>query len=173
MSGLTLIIQNELYPLEIADKDILCLEKVYSNDKVCASSLVYIQGYSNSNISDTVKVRIQFDWRGHSEVITEEIFLFIPETKTLFFRSGNQWAVFNLLNKMTIQHEHAFCHPWLEQIGHFVLIEDELEAYLMTLDGQKINSVPIDPPWQRQDFPDRIEYLSPVYGKQTLLFPLM
>ncbi|MDJ1499503.1 hypothetical protein [Xanthocytophaga agilis] len=171
MNGLAFIIQNELYPLENLDKDILCSEKVYNNDKVCASSFVSVQGYSNSNISDMV--RIQFDWRDRPEVITEEDFLFIPETKTLFFRSGNQWAVFNLTNKMTVQHEHAFCHPWLERIGHFVLIEDELDAYLMTLDGQKINSVPIDPPWQRQDFPDRIEYMSPVYGKQTLLFPLM
>jgi hypothetical protein len=44
----------------------------------------------------------------------------------------------------------------------------ELTAESLTLQGDTIDNVPIDPPFESKDFADRIEFNSPVYGHQTL-----
>ncbi len=55
--------------------------------------------------------------------------------------------------------------------GNAVVIEDELQAEATDLDGKRFHTVPIDPPWNAVEFDDRIEYDSPVYGKQVLDLP--
>ena len=154
-------IKNSISPLH-SEVDMVCVEKNDSTDKVIASSVLTLKWNQGRN-----SIRIKFDWKEVSEIM-ENDFLFIEETSTLFFRSTNQWVAFDLLNKVIVRHEHAMWLPFIERIDQIVLIEDDLQAESTNLRGQRIDMVPIDPPTERKEFVDRIEYNSPVFGKQVL-----
>ena len=49
-----------------------------------------------------------------------------------------------------------------------ILIYDDLYAESTDLKAKRIDNVPIDPPTESIDYEDRIEFDSPVFGKQTL-----
>ena len=48
------------------------------------------------------------------------------------------------------------------------MIYDDLYAESVNLKAERIDNVPIDPPTESVDYEDRIEFDSPVFGKQTL-----
>lgn len=140
--------------------DLICLEKIDHTDKVTNYSLVTIQWGDQ-------KLKIRFDWKEEQE-ITSSDFVFMPESKTVFFRSRNQWGAIDLENKMIKRHEHSMWMPAIERKGNFVLIQDDLTAESTRLNGDKIHAVPIDPPIDCREFDDRIEYDSPIFGHQVL-----
>jgi hypothetical protein len=143
------------------DFDVLCLEKIDYLDNVTHYSLVTVE-VANHNL------KIRFDWKEGKE-ITESDFIYIPESNTLFFRSLNQWGAIDLEKKTLRRHEQSYWTPWIERRGNFVLIEDDLSAESTRLNGDKIHSVPIDPPTEAKEFEDRIEFNSPVFGRQVLI----
>ncbi|PKP34057.1 MAG: hypothetical protein CVT98_11065, partial [Bacteroidetes bacterium HGW-Bacteroidetes-15] len=55
-----------------------------------------------------------------------------------------------------------------EKHGDIIVVITELLAKSIDLNGEVIDEVPIDPPFESKDFKDRIEFQSPVYGRQTL-----
>ena len=101
----------------------------------------------------------------------ESDLLLVPETETLFFRTMNQWGAIDLRMAAVVRHEEAMYLPGIYRHQRAIVIEDELQAEATDLNGIKFATVPIDPPWDAEEFDDRIEYNSPVYGKQILRFP--
>jgi hypothetical protein len=154
-------IENSLSPLH-SEVDMVCVEKNASTDKVISSSVLLLKWNQGQN-----RIRIKFDWKEASEIL-ENDFLFIEETSTLFFRSTNQWVAFDLLKKIIVRHEQAMWLPFIERIDQIILIEDDLQAESTNLRGRELMLVPIDPPTDRKVFADRIEYNSPIFGKQVL-----
>lgn len=153
------IINSDKEP-ESTDFDLICLEKVTHVEKAVNYSVVTIE------LPD-YKLTIRFDWK-EDKGIKESDFVYIPESSTIFFTSQNQWGAIDLETKTIKRQEQSTWKPTIERKGDFILIEDDLTAESTRLNGDRIHSVPIDPPTELEEFEDRIEYNSPVFGRQVL-----
>lgn len=162
MKEISIVIENFEKNLDVTDFDLLCVEKIEHIDKVTNCSLVTITLDRGKK-----DLRIKFEWKKDSG-IEESDFLYIPETATLFFRSQNQWGAIDIKNKTLKRHESSMWEPFIHNKGNYILIEDDLKAESTKLNGDKIDSVPIDPPTTSKEFEGWIEYNSPVFGRQIL-----
>ncbi|WP_417352873.1 hypothetical protein [Flavobacterium alkalisoli] len=145
----------------IADNaDILCHEAIQNPGETvgCTIANIEVESYRL-----TVKF-LWFEWHG----IEEDDFFFVEETNMLFFRSVYQWGVIDISNKKLKRHEEAFDFPFFYKENGFVLVLDELYAESVTFNGDFIDRVPIDPPYEMEEFDDRIEFTSDVSGHQVL-----
>ena len=154
-------VENLKENVNIHDCDITCVEKIETSENIIACSIMSFETHKN-------QLKVKFEWKVDVEVLDETNFVFVSETNMLFFRSFYQWGVIEVETKILKRHESAFCFPNIEHKKSFILIEDELYAESCKLNGDKIDNVPIDPPWKVKEFEDRIEYNSPVFGHQTL-----
>jgi hypothetical protein len=154
-------IQNLKENEKIHDCDIICVEKNKRLKNIIACSIVSFE-------TDKSQLKVKFEWKEDAEDLEETNFIFVPETNMLFFRSFYQWGAIEMEAKILKRHESAFCFPNIEHKQSFILIEDDLYAESCKLNGDKIDNVPIDPPWEVQEFEGRIEYNSPVFGHQIL-----
>jgi hypothetical protein len=146
--------------------DIICSEKAVREPDVHASALFCVH-HSRGSIT------VRFEWSSDysAKDLDESDFLLVPEAETLFFRTLYQWGVVDIRRGKLVRHEKAMYRPSMTRKGNAVVIEDELQAEATDLDGKRFHTVPIDPPWNAVEFDDRIEYDSPVYGKQVLDLP--
>ncbi|PXY45046.1 hypothetical protein DMB68_10055 [Flavobacterium hydrophilum] len=154
-------IQNFKNNIIVDDCDITCTEKKGNSENIIACSIVYFKTFKS-------QLKVKFEWKEKAENLNEINFVFIPETKMIFFRSVHQWGAIEIETKTLKRHEDAFNFPFIEHKQNFILVEDELYAESCKLNGDKIDNIPIDPPWEVQEFQDRIEYDSPVFGHQIL-----
>lgn len=145
---------------ENADADIICVEPLNGLTDIVATSVVTLTGRQ-------WEIKIRFDWKDDSE-INESDFLFVPETNVIFFKTHNQWGVIDITTKTLKRHENACWSLYIEINESYIYIQDDLIAETTKLNGDKIHSVPIDPPTESKDFDDRIEFNSPVMGRQVL-----
>ncbi len=159
-TGIRLDISNHNTNKGDLGEDLICLEKIDRLTEVTGCSLVSISTEHHSLV-------IKFEWKEHDEV-TENNFLFIPETITVIVSTTNQWVVFDLAQKQIIRHESAYWSPTIQRRADVIIIEDDLKAESVDLHCRTIDSVPIDPPTESREYHDRIEYNSPIYGKQVL-----
>ena len=153
-------IQNFDYIIPSTDFDIIHSEKIYLNNKITQSSELTFENNGN-------KTRIKFELANGNE-IDESDFLFVPETNFLFYRGNIEWCAFDLTNKSVVRNESATQLPFIERRNNVILIYDDLYAESTDLKAKRIDNVPIDPPTESIDYDDRIEFDSPVFGKQTL-----
>jgi hypothetical protein len=153
------IVNSDKEPVS-TDFDLVCLEKLTHMDKVVNYSVVTIE------LPD-YKLTIRFDWKEDKD-IKESDFVYVSESSTIFFTSQNQWGAIDLETKTIKRHEQSTWKPTIEIKEDFILIEDDLTAESTRLNGDRIHSVPIDPPTELEEFEDRIEYNSPVFGRQVL-----
>ena len=79
-----------------------------------------------------------------------------------------EWSAFDLTNKCVVRNESATQLPFIERRNNVILIYDDLYAESTDLKAGRIDNVPIDPPTESVDYDDRIEFDSPVFGKQIL-----
>lgn len=142
--------------------DVLVNQKIDQLEKVTNCSLATIK--LDNGQRDLI---IKFEWKEDCEINASD-FLFIPETDTLFFRSQNQWGAIDIKNKILKRHESSMWEPFIYKKADYILIEDDIKAESTKFNGDKIHSVPIDPPTDSKEFEDRIEYNSPVFGRQIL-----
>lgn len=140
--------------------DIIHHGKTYLNEKNTQSSELTFENNGN-------KTRIKFELTKGNE-IDESDFLFVPETNVLFYRGNIEWCAFDLTKKCIVRNESATQLPFIERRNNIVLIYDDLYAECTDLYGKKIDNVPIDPPTETVEYEDRIEFDSPVFGKQVL-----
>ncbi|MBI3220749.1 MAG: hypothetical protein HYZ44_14640 [Bacteroidetes bacterium] len=161
MSDIKIIVENFDRGVVPADFDLLCLEKGEDVNNIYYHSLVTVE------LTGNYKVKIRFDWK-EDEKIKNSDFVYKQESSTLFFRSQNQWGAIDLRLKKLNRHERSHWTPTVTRKGDFVLIEDDLMAESTQLNGDKIHSVPIDPPTEATEYEDRIEYNSPIFGRQVL-----
>lgn len=153
-------IKNFNYIISSDNFDIIHKEKIYLNEKITQSSELIFENNGN-------KTRIKFELANGNE-IDEMNFLFVPETNFLFYRGNIEWCVFDLTNKNTVRIESASQLPYIERRNDVIIIYDDLYAESTDLYGEKIDSVPIDPPTETVEYEDIIEFNSPIFGKQTL-----
>lgn len=118
---------------------------------------------------DTGKlIRIRVDWSNYSSTDRDFPTLLIPETDKLFFGAKSYWGIIDLKN-IKIERQESCIEFWnFEKHSDSIVVITELTAESLTLKGETIDNVPIDPPFDSKDFEDRIEFNSPVYGQQTL-----
>lgn len=164
MKQLLLKFEHFEYNKDIDNANITLVEDL-NFDEVKASTLLNIELTDSIN---TQLLIVKFEWLNFLYRLDEEDFCFIPENDMLFFRSVYQWGAIDVKNKKLIRHEHAFNCPLITKYDNLILITDELYAESVTLTGERIDNVPIDPPYEVQEFEDRIEYTSHVYGHQIL-----
>lgn len=113
-------------------------------------------------------VRIRVDWSNYSSTDTNFPTLLISETDKLFFGAKSYWGIIDLKN-VKIDRQESCMEFWnFERHSDSIVVLTELTAESLTLKGEAIDNVPIDPPYESQDFDDRIEFNSPVYGQKTL-----
>ncbi len=153
-------IKNFDHIISSTDFDIIHREKTHLNDKIIQSSELIFE-------SNGIRTQIKFELAKGNE-INENDFLFIPETNLLFYRGIIEWCAFDLTKKSIIRNESATQLPFIERRNNVVVIYDDLYAESVDLNAERIDNVPIDPPTESVDYEDRIEFDSPVFGKQTL-----
>ncbi|WBX72993.1 hypothetical protein PG913_08815 [Tenacibaculum pacificus] len=153
-------IKNFDHIISSTDFDIIHREKTHLNEDIIQSSELNFE-------NNGTKTRIKFELAKGNE-IDESDFLFIPETNFLFYRGNIEWCAFDLTNKSVVRNENATQLPFLERRNNVILIYDDLYAESTDLKAERIDNVPIDPPTESIDYDDRIEFDSPVFGKQTL-----
>ena len=146
---------------DLNDFDINCIENIEKPNNIISYSIITVT-------CTDIKIKIRFEWKENVTELTINDFLYIPETNILFFNSLNQWGAIDLKTKTLKRHENSQWLPFIVRKGNYILIEDDLCAESTTLSADKIDSVPIDPPTESKIYEDRIEYNSPVYGKQIL-----
>lgn len=165
MKSINLDIRNYNTDVPIQDHDILCIEELRYKQITIACSFLTVEIIDGTQ---SYRVKIKFEWRDSIYELDESDFLFIAETNMLFFRSTYQWVVIDMENKILKRREHAFYLPFISKENNFVLIHDELYAESTKYNGDKIDNVPIDPPYEMQEYEDRIEYTSIIFGHQIL-----
>lgn len=163
MNKIEIHIENYDQDLFFSDIDFSCVEEIVDPDSIICCSIVTVRLENPRN-----SLKIKFAWKENDSGINHDDFLFVPETNTLFFKSTHQWGAIDLTGKLLRRHESASWDPFIEKKGTVVLIVDDLTAESTELNGDKIDSVPIDPPTESIEFDDRIEFNSPVFGKQVL-----
>lgn len=124
--------------------------------------------FLNITTGTDVRIHIRIDWCNYS--ITDSPFttLLISETGKLFFAAKFFWGLIDLEKVSVIRQESCLDFWSFERSADTIVIITELAAESMTISGETIDKVPIDPPWESKDFEDRIEFDSPVFGQQTL-----
>jgi hypothetical protein len=162
MEEIKIDIENHNTNSYTGDFDLLCVERIDHIDRITNCSLVTVRAGN-----DRMCIRIKFEWK-EANTFDNSDFLYIPETNILFFRSQNQWGAIDLEHKSLKRHESAMWMPYIQRTDKYVLIEDDLRAESTKLNGEMIDSVPIDPPTESVEFDDRIEYQSPIFGRQIL-----
>lgn len=153
-------IKNFDYIISSTGFDIIHREKTNLDEKITQSSKLTLNYDGN-------KTLIKFELAKGNE-IDESDFLHIPETNFLFYRGMIEWCAFDLTNRKIVRNESATQLPFIERRNNVILIYDDLYAESTDLKAERIDNVPIDPPTESNEYEDRIEFNSPVFGKQTL-----
>lgn len=166
MNSVKISIANfDLDNIDAIAYDILCRQQVQYSDVIVGCSFVNLELHDNDNLSTAT---VKFEWVADKYEMDEDDFCFIPETGILFFRSLYQWGVIDIKNKSLKRHEYAHDLPVIYKENDFVLIHDELYAESVRFNGDKIDNVPIDPPYEMKEYEDKIEYTSDIFGHQIL-----
>jgi len=164
MKTIEIKIDNNVDNLVESHIDLICTEKIDRLKTIVGQSLVEIT-LIDKGIYKTLIAK--FEWK-EENLLNVSDFHFVPESDMLFFRSTNQWGVIDIAQKRLIRHESSLWSPLIERKNGYILIIDDLNAESTQLDGRRIDHVPIDPPTESNEFDDRIEFMSPVYGLQIL-----
>ena len=113
-------------------------------------------------------IQIRFDWCNYSTADQDISYLIVPESGKLFFGARFFWGVVDLLALKTDRQENCVQFWNFARQSDTIVVITESEALALSLNGTTIDKVPIDPPFDSKMFPDRIEFDSPVFGRQTL-----
>ncbi|RZJ61379.1 MAG: hypothetical protein EOO45_23365 [Flavobacterium sp.] len=165
MKSIVFDIRNYDTNVPMDDYDIICVEEIQNKYDTVACSFV------TADVVDRIRlhrVKIKFEWLDSATNLTVDNFLFVQESNMLFFNSPYQWGVIDIANKILKRREDAFYLPTIYRYDNFILVHDELYAESVKYNGERIDNVPIDPPYEMKEYEDRIEYNSPVYGHHIL-----
>lgn len=165
MAKIDLDIRNYDTDVPMQDHDILCIEKVQNANRTIACSVVTVEMLDQGNL---YSVKIKFEWLEYEVALDEADFLFINETNLLFFRSTYQWGVIDIQNKSLVRHEEAYYEPFISKEDKFILIYDEMEVQSTRYNGETIDKVPVDLPYDEKALDGRIEFTSGIFGYQVL-----
>jgi hypothetical protein len=103
-------------------------------------------------------------------------FLIVPETDTLFIGAGTLIKTYNLLTGQKIFEKEFACGFWnWRRHGEQIIMSEELEYGVFTLDGNEIWTTFVEPPWSYEiegdhvklDVMDKISLLDKWTGEQV------
>ena len=79
--------------------------------------------------------------------------------QTFLFGAKSFWGIIDL-KYIKIDRQESCIEFWnFEKHSDSIVVITELTAESMTLQGETIDNVPIDPPYDSKDFEDRIEFM--------------
>jgi hypothetical protein len=162
MKEIKIVTENYQTNVDVGMVDITCIEDFLIPEKATSCTLVVI--LSPDNHQSVVKIK--FEWRQYFE-LDESSFLYIPETEVVFFRTQHYWGAIDLEKKVLKRYEAAI-DPFIFRETDYMLIYGDLEVESTKLNGDRIHAVPVDPPTESKYFEDRIEFISPGFGRQIL-----
>jgi len=97
--------------------------------------------------------------------------LFIPETKKLFLGGGSLLTILDVnSNPKVVFEKNVDLFLSFEIVSKHIVAFGELQSFLFSLDGELIDSCPVDPPYDIQYKSHEIIFTSPVYGETKLSF---
>lgn len=113
------------------------------------------------------QIKIRIDWCNYSTERNVSLII-IPETNKLFFGTRFSWGIIDLVSIKIDRQESCLCCWGFERFSDTVVLTTEHSAVSLSLHGKTIDEVFIDPPFERDIFEDRIEFVCPVFGHQVL-----
>jgi len=109
-------------------------------------------------------------WENGSSVLAPHV-LYVPETETLFF-GGGTLALSLRLPDLKVVDENVLVLFWAyERMGDYILQLGELECNLYALDGRRIDTAQVDPPYDFEEEEKGIRFRSDVAGITWLRYP--
>jgi len=114
------------------------------------------------------EIIIKIDWCKFTLSDLDVETLLVEETGLLFFGARFFWGIIDIEKGVLDTLESCMQFWYLERHSEAIVITTELEAISLDLNGDLIHEVPIDPPFESEVFPDKIEYNSIVFGQQIL-----
>lgn len=96
--------------------------------------------------------------------------LYVPSTEVLFLGAGGVSAQISIKESKVIGVEFPCLFWGLERHGDFVIESGELECFLYGLDGKRISSAPVDPPYEMIFTEQGVKCQSAVMGTTWLRF---
>lgn len=112
-------------------------------------------------------ISILFNFMNNEELTTAQIHL-VEETGLMFFMTENQFGIADLNKMDLIELKKSLTFGFPERIQDSIIFDDEISAMSYSITGKFIDEVAIDPPTERTDFANYIEYNSPIFGKAKL-----
>ncbi len=158
------------------DKAIIQIEHVECSDPSwCREKCIFLESNSQENntlttISFNESLSIYVFWESHSSADSFEV-LFAPETDVLFIGCGSISARVST-NESKLVGLESLCLFWsFRRHKDYVLETGELECFLYTLDGEKVSSTSVDPPYEMKMLTEGIKFESIVVGTTWLRYP--
>jgi hypothetical protein len=153
-------IENFTELITSTDFDIIHEAYIYPVEVISKSSIVYL------NFKER-KIKLKFDLENYSE-IKDDNFLYVSETDILFYAGCNEWCAFDLKNLKKIRQEVDFDLPSFEKRENIIIVYGELTVESIDFNAERIDQVPVDPPYESIELEDCIEFDSSIFGKQIL-----
>ncbi|MEI8641340.1 hypothetical protein P4S68_10730 [Pseudoalteromonas sp. Hal099] len=145
-----------------------------SDPSWCRDKQIFVESKSSNNNTLTTlnfndHQKIYVFWESFSSAEFFEV-LYVPETGVLFFGCGSMSARVCTKNAKLIDTEHVCLFWGLNRHQNYILETGELDCFLYTLDGKKISSTIVDPPYEMEVTDQGIKFTSIVVGTTWLRY---
>lgn len=159
----------------VEDAEIKISHENCSDPSWCREKSIFIESNSSQNntlstvtFNDCLKVFVY--WESFSSAESFEV-LFIPETGVIFLGCGEISARISTKNSNLIDINYVCLFWGIGRYKEYVLETGELECFLYSLDGNKISSTAVDPPYEMDMTEQGIKFESIVAGTTWLKYP--
>lgn len=158
----------------IDDAEIVLKHELCTDPNWCRDENLYIESNSRDNNTLTTIIfndylHIYIFWETHSSAESVEI-LYVSETGVIFIGCDRVSARINTKNSSLIDIDDVELFWGLDRHNDYVLETGELQCFLYSLDGKKISSAEVDPPYEMEFHDSGIKFESIVMGTTWLKF---
>jgi hypothetical protein len=145
-----------------------------SDPSWCRDKEIFIESNSSdNNILTTLtfndQLKIYVFWESFSSAEFFDV-LYIPETGVLFFGCGSVSARVCTKGSKLIDLEYVCLFWGLSRQQNYIIETGELDCFLYTLDGKKVSSTAVDPPYEMEVTDQGIKFTSIVVGTTWLRY---
>jgi len=160
--------------VKVEDAEIKIEHESCSDPGWCREKTMFIE--SNSSLNNTLStvtfndyLKVFVFWESFSSAESFEV-LYIPETGVLFLGCGTLSARVSTKESRIIDIDTACLFWGIDRHKEYVLETGELECFLYSLDGSKISSTAVDPPYEMEITEQGIKFESIVVGTTWLKY---
>jgi len=145
-----------------------------SDPSWCRDKEIFIESNSSDNntlttitFNDFLKIYVFWESFTSAEFIDV---LYVPETKVLFLGCGSISARVCTKDSKLIDLEYVCLFWGLSRQNSYILETGELDCFLYSLDGKKVSSSAVDPPYEMEVTEQGIKFTSIVGGTTWLRY---